>query len=94
MEIREFQNLIKDIYGERDGNRGVQANFMWLTEEVGELAQAIRKGDRSEIENEFADVLAWTVTIANILGIDCDAVVRAKYGKGCPCCRAVPCSCD
>ncbi|TET32078.1 MAG: nucleotide pyrophosphohydrolase [Planctomycetota bacterium] len=93
MEIKAFQKLIEDIYGKRDGARGIPANFTWLMEEIGELARAIRKGDKEQIENEFADVLAWTVTIANILGIDCDRAVQAKYGTGCPRCGSIPCSC-
>jgi len=93
VEIRAFQKLIEDIYGERDTARGVPGNFQWLMEEIGELARAARKGDRAEIENEFADVLAWTVTIANILGVDCEKAVESKYGAGCPRCSSIPCSC-
>jgi len=93
MQIREFQKLIEDIYGRRDRARGVAGNFMWLIEEVGELAQAARKGDHAEIENEFADVLAWTVTIANILGVDVEKAAKSKYGSGCPRCGKIPCEC-
>ena len=41
---------------------------MWLMEEVGELAAALREGTREEQAAEFADVLAWLTTIANVVG--------------------------
>ena len=46
------------------------ATVAWLAEEVGELAQAVRKGTRAEQEHEFADVLAWLASLANQMGID------------------------
>jgi NTP pyrophosphatase (non-canonical NTP hydrolase) len=80
-------------YGERDGARGVPASVAWLAEEVGELAQALRKGTPAQQRHEFADVLAWLASIANQVGIDLDAAVEAAYGGGCPKCNAVPCAC-
>ena len=64
------------------------------TEEFGELATAVRAGDKNELAAEMADVLAWLVTLANIRGIDLERAVRQKYGSACPGCRAVPCACD
>lgn len=70
--------------------RGTPATFMWLIEEVGELATALHKaaGEGGETSGhddpagEFADVLAWLCTLANINGIDLDAAVRKKYLEG------------
>ena len=70
MRIAEFQNKIRDTYFDRDNRRGVEKNFLWFTEEVGELAEAIRKRDREGMEEEMADVLAWLATLANLLDID------------------------
>lgn len=88
-----FQELIESIYFERDSDRGVSGTLLWFVEEVGELVRAIRRGERDNLEEEFGDVYAWLVTLASLHGIDLDAVARAKYGDGCPRCRATPCSC-
>ena len=66
---------------------------MWLAEEVGELASALRRGTREAKEEEFADVLAWLCSLANLHGIDVEKAVAAKYAGGCPRCRKVPCAC-
>jgi len=93
MTLREFQDRIRAMYHHKDAARGVDATFMWLMEEVGELATALRSGDRDEQALEFADVLAWLATIANVAGIDLEAAIDRKYGAGCPGCSEAPCIC-
>ena len=92
MELATLQDRIRATYLDRDRARGVDGTFRWLTEEVGELARAIRKGDRENLELEFSDVLAWTVSLANLLDVDLDRVSR-RYADGCPKCGATPCRC-
>ena len=92
MELGELQQRMADTYGERDRARGVPSSVAWLTEELGELAQAVRKGDRTEQLHEFADVLAWVASLANQLGIDLTAAVE-RYALGCPRCGELPCRC-
>ena len=92
--LGSFQGQIRDLYGAKDAARGDAATFLWLVEEVGELATALRSGTAEELALEMADVLAWLVTLANVRGVDLEAAVRAKYGAGCPGCGAVPCACD
>ncbi len=93
MTLREFQALIRAMYHDKDAARGVEGTFMWLTEEIGELATALRSGTRDEQALEFADVLAWLVTIANVADIDLEAAVNRKYGTGCPGCGHLACTC-
>ena len=93
MTIAEFQDLIKRTYHRRDKKRGLDKNFLWFTEEVGELAETVRKGDRKEMAREAADVLAWLSTICSLSGVDLEQAALAKYGKGCPRCKGIPCSC-
>lgn len=93
MTIREFQDLIRRTYVERDRARGIEANFLWFTEEVGELAEAVRKRDRKGMVEEMGDVLAWLSTLATLNGIDLEEAALAKYGSGCPRCAAIPCAC-
>ena len=68
--VKEFQAQIEAIYLERDKSRGTLGTFAWLVEEVGELSRALRSNDRQNLEEEFADVIAWLCTLANINGID------------------------
>ena len=69
MEIVAFQRLMEDLYGDSDRQRGVPSTVAWLCEEVGELAQAVRKGSVEDQLHELGDVLAWVASIANQLGL-------------------------
>jgi NTP pyrophosphatase (non-canonical NTP hydrolase) len=92
--IAQFQQLIRRMYLEKDVARGVPGTFMWLMEEVGELSTALRSGTHEERLEEFADVLAWLATIANVSGVDLTEAVTRKYGSGCPGCGQLLCVCD
>jgi NTP pyrophosphatase (non-canonical NTP hydrolase) len=94
ISLRDFQQLIRDMYVEKDIARGIDGTFMWLMEEVGELASSLREGTADEQAAEFADVLAWLVTIANLADIDLAEAVTNKYGAGCPGCGKLICTCD
>ncbi|UCG48582.1 MAG: hypothetical protein JSU94_02165 [Phycisphaerales bacterium] len=78
MHIREFQKLISRKYEKRDRQRGVPRTFLWFVEEVGELATALASEDRNNRQEEFADVLAWLCTLANISDVDLENAC-AKY---------------
>lgn len=92
--LADFQSLIETMYSRKDEARGIDGTFMWLVEEVGELATALREGTLQEQADEFADTLAWLVTIANVAGVDLQQAVLRKYGHGCPGCGNMVCSCD
>jgi NTP pyrophosphatase (non-canonical NTP hydrolase) len=94
LTLRDLQSLIRQMYGAKDAARGVEGTFMWLMEEVGELSAALREGTQEELALEFADVLAWLATIANVAGVDLEAAVKKKYGSGCPGCGQFLCQCD
>ena len=108
VSIHEFQQLIREMYYSKDIARGVSGTFMWLMEEVGELSSALRElssGEpnclspaeqaerRENLQAEFADVLAWLATIANVVDVDLDVAVKKKYGSGCPGCQKFVCVC-
>jgi NTP pyrophosphatase (non-canonical NTP hydrolase) len=93
VSLAEFQELIREMYLEKDLARGVEGTFLWLMEEVGELATALRNGTHEERLGEFADVLAWLTTIANVSGVDLSEAVTRKYGSGCPGCKKFVCTC-
>lgn len=92
MDIREFQLLIRDIYLDRDTRRGADKTFLWLLEEVGELTRAYRRKEKN-LGQEMADVVAWLVSSANLLGIDLESEIRKKYPGVCPLCSSKPCAC-
>jgi NTP pyrophosphatase (non-canonical NTP hydrolase) len=91
LTVRDFQSLIRDRYLSTDAARGTAGTFMWFIEEVGELATALQENDpkrnptpaqRANLEEEFADVLAWLTTLANIHGVDLEAALRKYTERG------------
>lgn len=92
MDIADFQASIAATYGPRDAGRGTAATIAWLCEEVGELAQATRKGSPEQQLHELGDVIAWVASLAHQLGLSLDQAA-ARYAGGCPVCGAQPCSC-
>ena len=94
MTLDDLQTLIDKMYSDKDRERGTAATFLWLSEEIGELAAALREGTQEQKEAEFADVVAWLVTLANINNVDLTKALEAKYGKGCPGCGHLVCTCN
>ncbi len=92
MDLAEFQRTIRATYGAQDAARGVDGTFAWFVEEVGELSRAIRRQGHDERVEEFSDVLAWLVTLADLCDIDL-ADAAQRYAQGCPRCEGQPCVC-
>jgi NTP pyrophosphatase (non-canonical NTP hydrolase) len=94
MHIYEFQEMMRQLYFKRDFERGVTGTYNWFVDEVGELGEEIQKGtDREATEKEFADVIAWLASLANIMGIDLEKSAINKYNNKCPKCQKLPCQC-
>ncbi len=93
MEISELQAALRRTYYRRDARRGRDGTFRWLAEEVGELARALRTGDRDQLVHEFGDVLAWLGSLANLVGVDLEEAA-GRYAAGCPRCGRSPCGCE
>lgn len=86
LTFNDFQALIHERYFETDSARGAGNTFLWLAEEFGELAEAIARhergdGDPANLAEEFADLLAWITTMANITGVDLATAIHDKYVK-------------
>ena len=92
MDIAAFQAAIGRTYAERDRARGLPSTVAWIAEEVGELAQAVRKGSPEQQLHEIGDVLAWVASLAEQLGLSLDDAA-ARYAGGCPRCGGSPCAC-
>ena len=93
MRISEAQSLVRAIYGERDRKRGVQGTALHLVEELGELVRSLRQNSKESLEEEFADVLAWLLSLADLLDLDLESAFVGRYGSGCPKCGNIPCTC-
>jgi NTP pyrophosphatase (non-canonical NTP hydrolase) len=92
VDIAAFQDVIARTYAEQDRARGVAATVAWLAEELGELAQAVRKGTPEQQREELGDVLAWLASLAEQLDLSLDEAA-GRYAAGCPKCGSVPCAC-
>jgi NTP pyrophosphatase (non-canonical NTP hydrolase) len=93
MQIHEFQEMMKYLYYKRDSERGIEGTFNWLVDEVQELGAELKSSDRKATEKEFADVIAWLASLANIMEIDLEKVALNKYNNKCPKCQSSPCAC-
>ncbi|MFX1496626.1 MAG: MazG nucleotide pyrophosphohydrolase domain-containing protein [Promethearchaeota archaeon] len=96
MMVSEFQNLIKTLYIKKDLQRGIQETFIWLVEEIGELATLLKEKEVKikKISHELADIIAWTNSIANLLDIDLEKALIEKYPNQCIKCGKSPCECE
>lgn len=94
MDLRAFQAFIRAAFGEKDAARGIPGTFMYLIEEVGELAEALREPEKHDLEGELADCLAWLVTLSDLAGVDLAAAAEKKYPGRCLRCNQMPCACD
>jgi NTP pyrophosphatase (non-canonical NTP hydrolase) len=79
LTINGFQKHISERYEKVDRERGWPKTFAYFIEEVGELATALTGDDRANLEEEFADVVAWLCTLANISDVDLSAAIQRKY---------------
>lgn len=94
MSLRGLQKLMREIYFERDKKRGIPETYIWFISEVGELANALVKGTTKDVTEEAADVIAWLLSLCNLMNIDLEKAVYGKYGGGCPRCHTMPCRCE
>ena len=86
--------MMRRLYFKRDSERGVNGTYNWLVDEVAELGEELKKGtDKEATEKEFADVIAWLASLANIMGIDLEKATITKYNYKCPKCKQSPCQC-
>jgi NTP pyrophosphatase (non-canonical NTP hydrolase) len=93
MRICEFQELMRRLYFHRDSERGSAKTYDWLVDEVEELGEALKTSNRKAIESEFADVIAWLASLANVVNVDLEKAALNKYDNKCPKCGQAPCRC-
>ncbi len=81
------------LYFDRDQKRGTSGTYNWLVEEVKELGDALKSGNKKAMEDEFADVIAWLASLANIMDVNLEKAAFNKYDNRCPKCKQSPCQC-
>lgn len=93
LHIFQFQKMMYELYFHKDSKRGKEDTYGWLMDEVKELGEALRMEDKKALENEFADVIAWLASLANVVNIDLEKAALTKYAHKCPKCNKSPCQC-
>ena len=93
MHISEFQEMMKTLYYQRDFERGWKGTYDWLMDEVEELGEALEGSDKEATEKEFADVIAWLASLANVVNVNLEKAALDKYPHKCPKCHQTPCQC-
>jgi NTP pyrophosphatase (non-canonical NTP hydrolase) len=94
MQIHDFQEMMRHLYFKRDSQRGISGTYDWLVDEVKELGDALKGNDKEELGKEFADVIAWLSSLANITEVDLEKAAVNKYNDKCPKCKHSPCQCN
>ena len=84
---------MRRVYFHRDTKRGIEGTLDWLVDEVKELREALKTDDKKALEDEFADVIAWLASLANVTNIDLEKAALNKYHDKCPTCGHSPCQC-
>lgn len=85
--------MMRRIYFHRDSKRGIVGTYDWLVDEVKELGEALKTDDKKALENEFADVIAWLASLANVTNVDLEKAALNKYDNKCPKCGHSSCQC-
>jgi len=93
LDVSEFQDMMRRLYFHRDSKRSTEGTYAWLVDEVEELGEALEGDNKEALENEFADVIAWLASLANVTGVDLEKAALSKYDGRCPKCRSMPCQC-
>jgi len=95
LKVSDFQNLMKKLYFHKDSKRGIKDTFVWLVEEIGELAKILKNQniDKEKASEEIADIIAWTNSLSNLLDIDVEKALYDKYPNKCKKCNSIPCQC-
>src|SRR5579859_5381687 len=87
--LKDLQNYIDEVCRERGWVKDTYAEkFLLFSEEVGELAKAMRKAaglyeekakqKNIKLEEEFVDVLSYLLDLANCLQVDLEKAFREK----------------
>lgn len=88
-DLSSLQKYIQEVCIERGWDKDTaEEKFLLFVEEVGELAKAIRnqqnlysekgRDNKSNLEEEFADVLSYILDLANTFDVNLAEALKAK----------------
>jgi len=76
--LRNLQRSVLGIYGRLEADRAL----VWTIEELGELAQAVRREEgAARLAEELGQLTAWMLCLANILGLDLATALESAIHK-------------
>jgi len=81
MELPELQELVDSWIKKRGGYWPEFKILGRLIEELGELSQALRKGDEHAIEEETGDLLFTLIAFSNKVGINLENALKRAIKK-------------
>lgn len=93
--LREWQEFISKLYQNENSRITPMNALVAMMKDVGDLAMLHRKrASQEQITSKIAAILAWTLTIAQLLKLDLAEVVFSKYDDHCPMCLEPICNTD
>jgi NTP pyrophosphatase (non-canonical NTP hydrolase) len=93
--LQQWQLFISKLYQEENARLTPMAALVAMMKDVGDLAMLNRKrttGD--QVTSKLAAILAWTLTISQLLQLDLTSVTFEKYDDHCPVCGNAICDTD
>lgn len=98
--MNRWQRFLWDVYGENNQRRGIKDTIARLFSEVVEVRALVRQAPKlgaAEVARaarlEIADVTAWSLGAASLLGVFMQPAIIERYGAGCPTCGGQVCHC-
>ncbi len=93
--LKEWQSFVSKLYRQENATLSPMNALVALMKDVGDLAMLNRKRAPSDqTTSKLAAILAWTLTLSQLLKLDLSEVVYAKYDDHCPVCLRVTCDTD
>lgn len=93
--LQEWQGFISKLYQQENLRLTPTNSLVAMMKDVGDLAMLNRKRAPSDqFTSKLAAILAWTLTIAQLLHLDLATIVYEKYDNHCPSCGQEICDTD
>jgi NTP pyrophosphatase (non-canonical NTP hydrolase) len=93
--LREWQSFISKLYQAENARLTPMNALVFMMKDVGDLAMMNRKrAPEDQLSSKLAAILAWTLTISELLKLDLAQIVFAKYDDRCPVCLQTICDTD
>ena len=93
--LGEWQTFISRLYKEENVRLTPMNALVSMMKDVGDLAMMNRKRvPQDQLSSKLAAILAWALTISELLKLDLAQVVFSKYDDQCPVCLQSICDTD